>query len=175
MAGRQRERLLDKPFLRVPGTDTIRTDKGCVTFAGFAEPSEFFYGLRRIDEKDGLAFRKGKHVFVDFPDDTIFRIDVDPSRCTEGDPTPTLWNERVPDFLKGPRCEAAYIQDGRKQSIEIGLAKEELVHSIIGKPSFVWWMYTFVARTKGLALRNPIVLSLYSRDGRKLAQFTLRL
>jgi hypothetical protein len=159
----------------VMGGDILRMDKGCAGFLADALPDEFFYGLKRSDTPQGPVFRNGKRVVADFPDETYFYIRVLPARCSEHDPVPLQWGPDVPEFLKTPRGEAAYIKDGRTQPLEVGLAQEGLEQSALGRRVYVWWFYRFVVKTKGVHLSDPVVFSLHSRDGRKLAQFTLRL
>lgn len=156
------------------GGDLIPLDRGCAGFDAFFLPWAFFYPLKRFDTPRGPVFRIAKRVVTEFPDEITLDILVGFSKCSEQDKSPLRWGPVPPDFLRAPRAQGLRIRGLEQRPIEISL-KGEGVRGWDAPGLSQYWAYTFVAKTKGIPLTDVLVFTLYSRDGRKLSHFALRL
>jgi hypothetical protein len=147
---------------------------GCLFFHGSLAAGDFFRGMRRIDSRDGPVFRRGGRSFKYFPDQVSLLVIVSAERCGKDGRAYQRWLPPPVDLLQSVHAEAAYIRDLRMHALEITLAEQGTAEDLFGQG--IWqWEYRFVIETKAVELQDPIVVSLVSQDGRKLAQCPIRL
>ncbi len=156
----------------------------CVGFKGILQPASFFKGLKCVKTPDGLVCRQGPRTISDYPDEIKLFVSASPSYCSTKErvfplpPWPT--GDWPPDSVKSPGAEAAYIRDLKLYPLEIGLAEEGENVNVrlharppVSEPLYPM-EYTFVIRTKGVRLADPLVVTLFTKNGERLVRFAFR-
>jgi hypothetical protein len=153
--------------------EAVRIGDGCVGFEGsLIGPAGFFQDLKRKNTANGPVFRVGRKTVTDFPDEVVLDLVLRSGvACSKGvlpkGPAPSL------DPLKSLRAEAAYVRDLRVEPLETTLPEEVTLY--IPLPPAVrkrLLYYRFEVKTKGVRLTDALVISLFSEDGKKLAQLS---
>lgn len=153
--------------------EAVRIGDGCVGFDGdLIGPGGFFHDLKRRNTAYGPVFRVGHTTVTDFPDEVVLDVVLRSGvACSKGavprGAAPSL------DPLKSLRAEAAYVRDLRMEPLEINL--REIVTPNFPIPPPVrkrLWIYRFEVKTKGVRLTDALVISLFSEEGKKVAQLS---
>jgi hypothetical protein len=167
------------------GPIIARVEAGCVGFDGTLQPFSFFKKLKATKTSEGVTFRQGPRIISDYPDEVRLWIQAAPCYCSAKErsflllpPWPT--GDWPSDAVKTPRAEAAYLRDLRLHPLEIDLAEEGEIGNVSALPRTPGYEplhsmeYTFVIRTKGVRLADPLVVDLFSKNGEKFARFIFR-
>ena len=149
-------------------------DDGCLFFLGALGAGDLFRGMRRTDSSDGPIFRKGGRSYRYFPDEVPLLLIVTASRCRKDGTEYGPWRPAALDLLRSVHVEAAYIADLKLHPLEVGLAEQGTVDDPARLGTWAW-EYRFVIQTKGVELRDPVIVWVLSRDGKKLAECPIRL
>ncbi len=170
--------IVERPTMpcELAGGNSVRFGGVCVAFGGMLGPGDFFCHLKRKNVSRGAVFRVGRRVVTNFPDEAFVVITAStPATCSKdqvgaadhsGLPAGSLGSGLPVDRLQSPHLEAGYVRDLQLKSLEASLALEG-----VGIPYHTWW-YRFRIKTEGLRLTDTLVLTLMSKDGEKLVQFS---
>jgi len=146
---------------------------GCLFFQGALGPGDFFRGMRRIGPPDAPIFRKGNLSYRYFPDEISVLIVVTPRRCRKDGTAYGPWRPPPVDLLSSVSAQATYIEGLRPHPVQSALVEQGTLDPGGGG---IWaWQYRFVVRTKGVELKDQLMVWLLSSDGKKLAQCPIRL
>jgi hypothetical protein len=154
---------------------SLRIGDGCVDVSGALGWGGFFYKLKRKMTADGPVFRVGHRTVTNFPDEVrLFVGLISGFPCSRGAPA----GAAIPSLetLKSPRAEAVYIRDMKMHPLEITLSEEGNTPPPNAPPVALnrVWHYRFQVNTKGVLLTDALVITLYSKEGKKFAELTWR-
>ena len=149
-------------------------DDGCLFLLGALGAGDFFRGMRRTDCRMVPFFARAAGHTETFPDEVPLLLIVTPSRCRKDGTEYGPWRPAPLDLLRSVHVEAAYIADLKPHPLEVGLAEQGTVDNPARLGTWAW-EYRFVIQTKGVELRDPVIVWVLSRDGKKLAECPIRL
>lgn len=159
------------------GWESLRVGGGCVAIGGALGAGRFFLDLKRKNTAQGPVFRVGHKIVTEFPERVLVVITLSSGvPCSRGKPPEAV----IPslDALKSPRGEAVYIRDLRMYPLEINLEAEGSDSPPGVTPLSITmnrvWYYRFDLETKGVRLTDALVISLFSKEGTKIAQLSWR-
>jgi hypothetical protein len=161
--------------------EAVIIDKACVAFEGVIISPNLFLRLQRRNTSKGWIFRVGHEVVKKFPEEVRLLVSANTGvTCSSREATDQF--ERispVPTVLKSIHPEAGYIREMRLHPLEISLEEQGRNLSSGGILAPVRstegdWYYRFAVKTKGIPLTDPLVITMLSREGMKLAHLTYR-
>lgn len=163
------------PF-RIPSMlsgHSLRVGEGCVEFQGFFASGRFFFDLKRKNTANGPVFHVGHRVVAEFPDEVMLTVEVASwTSCSRG----AQLGPVIPslDPFKSLRAEAVYIRDLKKCPLEINLKEE-------GNDAPAWagqiakdclWVLRYELKTKGVRLTDALLITLFSKEGKKVTDLS---
>jgi hypothetical protein len=172
--GNGREEIVRPLPINSLGADIVKVRGACLAWDAYFVAPEFFRKLKRADTSGGIIFRRGRRTVSGFPDVLKLHVDVAPGRCSQTAPSVPSWpgGDWPPEFIKAPHAEAIYVRDFKPCRLEIDLAEEGDMPGDF--PIFTPWEYWFVVKTKGVHLMDQMRFTLFSKTGKKLAEFNYR-
>jgi len=159
----------------------VRIGGACASFTGAFGPWTFFGHLKRKDGPGEPKFRVGRRPVFGFPDEvSLFVIANNNASCTASKRKRVAdWSHplQMPEAARSPRVQAGFTNGLRLEPVEADLVREGdcRVFAPFDLPREVReWCYTLRLKTAGVPLTNALVVTLFARDGTKLATFTYR-
>ena len=164
-----RTRVYEKEVL-VALHEFVRFRKTCIFFYVSLTAGDFFDGLRRINTPTGAHFSKGERTIDYFPDQILVEIRADVRVC---DTTEIVVLPVAVEFMRSLQFEVK-----RKRESElrpIGGLSSERSQLPFGEMTRSVWLYKLTIQTKQVPLGEHLVIDLITKDGKRLARFTVRL
>ncbi len=153
------------------GADMVNFDNTCVFFTASMTAGDFFDGLRRIKTPTGAEFRKGSSVVDHFPEKISVEIRGVVTKCSEN-PREVLVPGLAADFMSSLRFEAQWGRGSEFQPAE-NLSAQTSPRPLSKLKNI--WTYTVTIPSKDVPLTDHLVVSVLSKEGKKVTRFSARL
>lgn len=161
------------------GIDWVRTEDACASFSGTASSGNFFKGLQRLQTRSGFQFQREGAVVASYPDTLTMNVTATAGACT------TKANPKLDDVKSGIQLSTQTLESLRfeaswKNGFEMSPAQVTMLSSVrmqVPEGSLYgtkWWRYTVQVPSKGMSLKNDLVLIISNRQGQRLARLSLR-
>jgi hypothetical protein len=158
------------------GPQNVELDGICFVLVGSMSAGDFFTGLRRIDTPNGVEFRKGSSMMERFPSEISVRIAADGIACPD---KPGGENMPVPsaDLANSMRFEASWKRGMQLRPVETLSVKGPAIEKgwIPWAEPYPMWIYELKVVSKDVPLTDHLVISLYSKDHKRLARLSARM
>jgi hypothetical protein len=156
-------------------SDEVRVGDGCVDIRGALASGRFFLDLKRRKTAAGPVFRLGHRTVTDFPDEVTLTLALASGfPCSKGEPP----GPAVPSLepLKSGHAEGVYIRELRTYPLGIDLISEGNNLPAGAPPELRErvWFYRFRLETKGVRLTDALLITLFSKEGKKVAELSWR-
>lgn len=148
----------------------VRFRNTCIFFYVSLTAGDFFDGLHRINTPTGAHFRKGERTIDYFPDKILVEIRADVSTCD----TPEIVVLPVAiEFMRSLQFEAKRKRETELRTIgDLSIERSQLP---FGEMTRSVWLYKLTIQSKQVPLGEHLVIDLITKDGKRLARFTVRL
>lgn len=159
------------------GLDFQRFEDACILFSAYMTAGQFFEGLEVTETASGRRFRKASQSASSYPERAVVRFRAVVWRCSA-----PPWEDPDPDLAKhimiSLRFEAQWKTGLELRPAEVLLmATSEGPHQIrdtLWADKSYEWIYDLSINSKDIPLTDHLILSAFSKDGKRLARLSAR-
>jgi len=154
---------------------SFETDGFCGTLAGWVSAGDFLKGLQRIKTKQGIEFRKESKTVRQFPGEVDFDLKGSIGSC----PTSLPNSETVDslnNFVNGLSISADWLDGNVTQTVgDLSITRTMPITRWFSEYEKPQWGLSIKIPSKDVPIVDVLVVSLLSRSGHRVMNFTFAL
>lgn len=156
-------------------THRFEADGFCGTLTGSVGAGDFFKGLQRMETQPGVEFRKKSKIVREFPEEIDFALTESIGSCPLSLPN-SQTAESLNDFVKRLSVVAEWIDGDASRTVrDLSVTKTPPITQWFAEYETPTWGLRIRIPSKDVAIRNALVVSLLSKSGHKVMNFTFSL
>jgi hypothetical protein len=185
---KNKEKPIKKQVLNFDGGILFQTEGGlseltCFQLTGRATAPSFFDDFKRIDDENGMEYRSGQKVVIEFPEElqvSFIMFDIPcKSQTLEPGPRKYLTQEMMKtlrfSFYWKRGIELRHIDNLKRAAATAEPVEPYNTESKEELPKRFRWFLDFTVPSTGVPLSDRLVLIIRTPDGRKAARVAARL